>query len=118
MLLDSLGNFPVPLTSVVQYTLTEYFFKWWSVGVTLALGDLGNIFMPPEMIGHAVNKIIFAEKGLALNLIPDGFLADPPFYKLAIFFLCRASCSAELSEYPVRGKTRVGRLFPSCGPVA
>ena len=33
--------------------------------------------MPSEMICEAVNKIIFAEQCLALNLIPDGFLADP-----------------------------------------
>ncbi len=56
--------------------------------------------MSSEMIGQAVNKIIFAQKGLALNLIPDAFLADPPIHKLAIFFLCLASCSAEIVRVP------------------
>lgn len=74
--------------------------------------------MPSEMIGEAVNKFIFAEKGLALYLIPDGFLADPPFHKLAVFFLCLGSCSTELSEYPIFGEAGMGRLFPCCGPVA
>jgi hypothetical protein len=31
-----------------------------------------------EMIGEAVDKVVFAEQGLALDLVPDGFLADSP----------------------------------------
>lgn len=106
MLLDSLGNFPDPLTLVVQYALSEYFVKCRSVGVTLALGDLGNILMPSEMIGQAVNKILFTEQGLALDLVPDGFLADSLFRQLAVFFLCFTSRSGELSEFRARGRNQ------------
>ena len=71
-----------------------------------------------EVISEAVNKVIFAEKGLALNLIPDGFLANPPFYKLAILFLCFGSCSAELAEDPICGEAGVGRFFSRGGLIA
>jgi hypothetical protein len=118
ILLNSLGNFSLSLTLVVQYTPVEYFFKCRSIGISLALGYLRDIFVSIEVINEAVNKIIFSEDGLALNLIPDGPLANSPFDKLLIFFLCLRSCSAELSEYPVRGEAGVGRFFPCCGPVA
>ena len=73
--------------------------------------------MPSEMIGEAVNKILFAEKGLALYLIPDG-LSNTPVHELAVFFLSLGSCSTELSEYPICGEAGMGLLFPCCGPVA
>src|SRR3990172_2293388 len=69
------------------------------------------------MLGEAVNKVIFAEKGLALNLIPNG-LSDTPVDELAIFFLCLCPCPAELPEYPICGEAGVGKLFPRSGPVA
>ena len=68
VLLNSLGNFSVSFAFVVQYTPVEYFFKCRSIGISLALGYLGNIFVSIEVINEAVNKIIFAEDGLALNL--------------------------------------------------
>jgi hypothetical protein len=74
--------------------------------------------MPSEMIGETVNKVIIAEKCLTLNLIPDGFLADPPLHKLAIFFLCLGSRSAELSENPICSEAGMGRFFPRRGQVA
>ncbi len=118
VLLNGLGNFSVSLTFVVHYTPVEYFFKCRSIGISLALGYLGNIFVSIDVINEAVNKIIFSEDGLALNLIPDGPLANSSFDKLVVFFLCLRSCSAELSEYPVCGEAGVGRFFPCCGPVA
>src|SRR3990172_8534569 len=116
--LHSLGDLLVPFAFVHDYTLGKHFVKRRPVCVSLALGYFRNIFMPSEMIGEAVNKVVFAKKCLALNLAPDGFLVNPPFHKLAVFFLCFTSCSAELSEYPVRGKARMSRFFPPCGPVA
>ena len=121
VLLNSLGNFLVPLVFVVKYTLIEYFeyfFKRWSIGVSLALGYLGNIFVSLKMFNEAANKIIFPEDGLSLYLIPDSFLIDPPFDKLAVFFLGLGSRSAELPEYPVFGEAVVERFLPCRGSVA
>ena len=112
ILLNSLGNFIVSFTFVVQYALCEYFIKFRSVGKSLALRYFRNIFMPFEMIGKAINKVIFAEEGLALNLIPDGVLANAPFHKLTIFFQRLRSCSAELSEYPICREAGLWRFFP------
>jgi len=116
--LHSLGDLLVPFAFVHDYTLGKHFVKRRPVCVSLALGYFRNIFMPSEMIGEAVNKVVFAKKCLALNLAPDGFLANPPFHKLAVFFLCLGSCSTELSEYPICDEAGMGRLFPCCGPVA
>ena len=117
MLLHSFGDLLVPFAFVHDYTLGKQFVKRRPVRVALALGYFRYIFMPSEMIGEAVNKVIFAEKGLALDLIPYG-LSYAPFHKLAIFFFRLGSCSTELSEYPIRGETGVGRRFPRCGQVA
>ena len=74
--------------------------------------------MPSEVIGEAVNKVILAEEGLALNLIPDGVLANARLHKSTIFFQRLGSCSAELSEYPICNEAGVGRFIPRCGPIA
>jgi len=116
--LNGLGNFSVSFSSVAQYTPVEQFFKCRPVGVAPALGYFRYIFMSSEMIGEAVNKVIFAGKSLTLNLIPDGFPADPPFHKLAIFFLRPGSRSAELSEDPIWSEAGKGRFFPCGGPAA
>jgi len=118
VLLNGLCYLPVPLAFFSEYTISEYFVKLRSVCKPLALGYLRNILVSFKMIAQTVDKIIFTENRLALYFIPNCFFADAPFDKLAVFFLCLASCSAELSEYPVRGKTRVGRFFPRCGPGA
>src|SRR3989344_3654345 len=115
VLLNSLGNFLVPLVFVVKYTLIEYFFKRWPIGVSLALGYLGNIFVSLKMFNEAANKIIFPEDGLSLYLIPDSFLINPPFDKLAVFFLGLGSRSAALPEYPVFGEAVVERFLPCRG---
>ena len=116
--LNSLGYFLVPLPFVSKYTLFEYFFKVRSIGKPLALGYLGNVLMPSEVINEVVNKIVFAEDGLALNLCPDGLFVDPPFYKLAILFLRLSSRSAELAEYPLCGEAGVRLFFACCSPIA
>jgi hypothetical protein len=61
------------------YAAIECSVDLFSTWLVVQRGDFRNIFMPSEMIGKGVDKIIFAEKGLTLNLIPDGLLADPDF---------------------------------------
>ncbi len=50
VLLNCLGDFPVPLAFVGQDMLSEYFFKRRPAGVALALGYLRYIFMSFEPI--------------------------------------------------------------------
>ena len=71
-----------------------------------------------KMITQTVDKIIFTEDRLAFYFIPDCLFADPPFDKLAVFFLRFGSCSAELAEYPVNSKTGVGLSLSRCCTIA
>jgi len=118
MLLNGLRYLPVPLAFVSEDTISEYYVKLRSVRKPLALGYLRNILVSFKMIAQTVDKIIFTENRLALYFIPDCLFADAPFDKLAVFFLCFGSCSAELSEHPVSCKTRVGLFLTCCCKIA
>jgi hypothetical protein len=92
---DCFGYFLVSFAFIGQNMLSEYFIKLRPVGVALALGYLRYVFMLPEVIRKAVDKIIFAKKRLALHLVPDCVLADPPLHKLTIFLFGLDPRSAE-----------------------
>jgi hypothetical protein len=117
VLLNSFGDLLVPFAFVHDYTLGQKFVKRRPVRVALALRYFRNVLVASQVICEAVNKVILAEKCLALDLIPDG-LSNTPLHESAIFFLCLGPRSTELSEYPIRGEARVGRLFSCRGPVA
>ncbi len=118
VLLNGLGYLPIPLAFVSEYTLSEYFVKLRTVGKPLALGYRRNIPVSFKMIAQTGDKIVFTENRLALNFIPDCLFTDPTFDKLAVFFLCFGSCSAELAEHPVYSKTRLELFLTRCCPIA
>jgi hypothetical protein len=75
--LNSFNNHLVPLFFVPQHALREHFFQVRSIHITVALGNVGNVLAFLDMRKQTLNKIVFSQYGLPLDLPPDrGCLGD------------------------------------------
>ncbi len=88
MFLNSFNNHLIPILSVLQHAFIEYFFQVWSIHITLAFGNIGNVLAFLDMGKQTLDKIVFSQDGLTPDLSPDRFFADSPLNELAVLGLC------------------------------
>ena len=115
---NSLSHLLVTFPFVHEYTLREYFVKCRAVCIPLTLRYLLHMLVFLQVISKAVYKFILAQNDLPFNIEHNGFFADSPFNKLAVFLFCLGSFPAELPEHPIRGEAGVGLFFAGGGTVA
>ena len=118
MLFYSLSHRLVTLAFVSKYTLLKYFIKRRTICVPLASRYLRHMLVFFQVIGKAVYEFVFAQDDLPLNIEHDGFFADSPFNKLAVFLFRFVSLPAKLPENPIRGKAGVGLFLAGGGAIA
>lgn len=117
MLLHSLRYLLVPLNLIVKYIGSEDPVKRRPVREPLTPGNFRNIFVLPQVRDETINKIIFAENGLAFYLWPKRFFADPPTDKLSVFLFRLSSFPAELAQDPIDGEAGMSAFFSRRRPV-
>ena len=86
--LNSFNNHFVPLFPVLQYSFLKDFFQVRSIHITVALGNVGDVLAFLDMGKQTLDKIVFAQNGLTLDLPPYRFFADSPRDELLVFRLC------------------------------
>lgn len=84
--LDRLRHHSVAQLLAPKYAVFEDSVKRRPVGVPLTLGDIGNIFVLPDIISVTFNELVVAQKYLALYIQPGSILPNPPLHELPVSY--------------------------------
>jgi hypothetical protein len=115
---NSIHDLRISFSLIQYYSLRKYFFEARSVHIPITLGYFRDVLVFLDVRDQALDKIVFAQNGLSLDLPPDGLLADPPCDELTVFLLGLGSLSAELTKHPIDGKTGCRRFTSRRRPIA
>jgi hypothetical protein len=86
--LNSFNNLFVTLLPVTQRTFLKYRIQVRSRYITVTFWYVGNVPAFLDMGKQALDKIVFSQNGLPLDLSPDRIFADSQSYELPVLRLC------------------------------
>ena len=76
--LNGIHDLRISFSLIQYYSLRKYSFEARSVHIPITLGYFRDVLVFLDMRDQALDKIVFSQNGLSLDLPPEGLLTHPP----------------------------------------